>query len=83
MTEGEAVNKAGLSYADQEAVRMGPSRAVIPAASCTYTRDSEEWQQHEFSNLLQELVCAAARRDDTLMDYLMCELRRAYREKRQ
>jgi len=83
MAKDEAVNWAGLSCADQEAVRMGASRAIIPAASFTYTGDSEGWQQHEFSNLLQELVCAAARQDDTLMDYFMCELRRAYRERRQ
>jgi hypothetical protein len=61
---------------------MAPPREILPAVSWTYRRGSEEWQEHEFANLLQELVCAVQRDDETLTRYCLCELRRAYRKRR-
>ena len=45
--------------------------------------DSEQQQEHDFSNLLQELGYALRRQDGRMVEHVECELRRMYRDRRQ
>ena len=61
---------------------MTSAKAIFPAAIWTHKLNSEEKQEHEFSNLLQEFVYAMQRQDGMVMKYCECELKRMFRERR-
>lgn len=61
---------------------MTSTKAIFPAASGTHKLNSEEKQEHEFSNLVQEFAYAVQRQDGMMMKYCACELKRMFRERR-
>lgn len=61
---------------------MPTTKATFPAPSWTHRLNSEEKQEHEYSNLLQEFAYAVQRQDGMMMKYCVCELKRMFRERR-
>jgi hypothetical protein len=61
---------------------MATSKAAFPAASWAHKLNSEEKQEHEYSNLLQEFAYAVERQDGMMMKYCASELKRMFRERR-
>jgi hypothetical protein len=61
---------------------MPTTKATFPAASWTHKLNSEEKEEHEYSNLLQEFAYAVQRQDGMMMKYCVCELKRMFRERR-
>jgi len=61
---------------------MTLTRTVSPAAGWTRRLDSEERQEHEFSNLLQEFLYAVQRQDGMMVEYCARELKRMFRARR-
>jgi len=51
---------------------MTPRAASAPVASWTRKLDSEEKQEHDFSNLFSELGYAVRRQDGMMMRYCEC-----------
>jgi len=58
---------------------MTSTNTFSPAASWTYKLDSEQAQEHDFSNLLEEFGYAVHRQDRMLMEYCEGELKRMFR----
>lgn len=61
---------------------MIATKAFSPSASWTYKLDSEQLEDHDFSNLLQEFAYAVQRQDRRMMEYCECELKRMFRERK-
>jgi len=58
------------------------SAKAISRAKWSHKLNSEEELEHEYSDLLQELVNAVERQDGTMLEYCACELKRMFRESR-
>jgi len=61
---------------------MTSTKTISPAARWTHKLNSEEKQEHEYSNLLQEFAYAVQRQDGMMMKYCACEWKRMFRERR-
>ena len=61
---------------------MTPRTAFVPAASWTHTLDSEQKQEHDFSNMLSELGYAVRRDDKMMLKFCEGELKRMFRERK-
>lgn len=60
---------------------MTSTNSFSAAASWTYKPDSDQAQEHDFSNLLEEFAYAVQRQDRMMMEYCEGELKRMFREK--
>jgi len=56
-----------------------PPSTFSPAASWTYKTESEQAQEHDFSNLLAEFAYAVQRQDRMMINYCESELKRMFR----
>jgi hypothetical protein len=76
-----AVGSAGGLPSAAQGGAMTP-RTFAPAASWTHKLESEQKQEHDFSNVLSEFGYAVLRQDLMMMKFCECELKRMFREKK-
>jgi len=73
---------AVLPFAFERDSRIASPKTFRAAVGWTFTLDPEKKRDHDFANLLQELVYAVQRQDGAMTTCCVDELRRMFRERK-